>query len=121
MTLLLDQLVVRIDRGLEKIAASLEQRWDRKGDAPRSQRWGMRRPLLAPLTGHIVGLTLISGLEGLRVLGADGGADFRWPVVLLLAVIAAMVLPLQYRLQQHVGRRYDSWRQRQQLTPQRDA
>lgn len=80
----------------------------------------MRRPLLAPLTGHIIGLTLITGLEGLRALGADGGADFRWPVVLVLAVTAATVLPFQYRLQQHVGKRYDAWRQRDQPTPQRE-
>lgn len=118
MTLPLDQLIVRIDRKLDTMAVSLEGRWDRKGDAPRSQRWGMRRPLLSPLIGPLSALVVVAGVEGLRVLSTNGDASFQWPPLLFLAVITALFLPFQYRLYQHMGRRYRAWQHRNQPTSQ---
>lgn len=108
MTLPLDQLATRVDSRLERMSTCFEQYWDRKGGPSRSQRWHMRHPVLAPASAFVLALAVMTGITIL-----DPGSGPHWLPVLVLVLLGAVFLPLQYRIQHHVRRRYDAWRQKQ--------
>lgn len=107
MSLPLDQLARRVDRRLERMSTCFEHYWDRKGGPSRSQRWHMRHPLLAPITGFLLALAAITGVE---ILDPKG---WNWLPVLILVLLGGVLLPLQYRMQHHMNQRYRTWRQKQ--------
>lgn len=68
VTLPLDQLAARIDRGLDRVSATLEQRWHHKGGASCLERWSLRHWLLTSASAVLVALAFLAGLEGLRAV-----------------------------------------------------
>lgn len=115
--------MTRLSRWLGKLdeldkklgAPPLEYRWERKGGASRFQRWQMRRPVLAPITMFAAALVTIIAVDGVFFLFGGQEAVVRWPVVLPIAALAAVLLPLQCRTLRDMGRRYEAWRHDQDL------